>query len=265
MKKFKEERELTVILLVDASSSGRFGTFEKYKEELAAELCALLAFSAIKNNDKVGLIVFTDKIEKFIPPQKGKPSGKPSGKGKGKSGSRTGKGKKGGKGAPGGDPDGDDEDGGEDRADDPDDCANSLNFENDARWRFLDDVDMFTEIKKPCPTLRKVPPQHMRSVASKLGLISNAGAFAQSAVSRERALKYFFLFPRMIFQAPLRNRHNGRNAKSLYNARSILVGERLKTESEIRFRENIKRVLCLQTPVCVEVRAFSRIRILNSI
>jgi len=73
VKKFKEERELTVILLVDASSSGRFGTFEKYKEELAAELCALLAFSAIKNNDKVGLIVFTDKIEKYIPPQKGKP------------------------------------------------------------------------------------------------------------------------------------------------------------------------------------------------
>jgi uncharacterized protein (DUF58 family) len=73
VKKFKEERELTVILLVDASSSGRFGTFEKYKEELAAELSALLAFSAIKNNDKVGLIIFTDKIEKFIPPQKGKP------------------------------------------------------------------------------------------------------------------------------------------------------------------------------------------------
>lgn len=73
VKKFKEERELTVILMVDASSSGRFGTFEKYKEELAAELSALLAFSAIKNNDKVGLIIFTDKIEKFIPPQKGKP------------------------------------------------------------------------------------------------------------------------------------------------------------------------------------------------
>ncbi|MCP4566032.1 MAG: DUF58 domain-containing protein [FCB group bacterium] len=72
IKKFKEERELTVVLLVDASSSGRFGTHEKYKEELAAELCALLAFSAIKNNDKVGLIIFTDTIEKFIPPQKGK-------------------------------------------------------------------------------------------------------------------------------------------------------------------------------------------------
>ncbi len=72
IKKFKEERELTVMLLVDASSSGRFGTYEKYKEELAAELCALLAFSAIKNNDKVGLIIFTDEIEKFIPPQKGK-------------------------------------------------------------------------------------------------------------------------------------------------------------------------------------------------
>ncbi len=73
IKKFKEERELTVTLLVDASSSGRFGTYERYKEELAAELCALLAFSAIKNNDKVGLIIFTDKIEKYIPPQKGKP------------------------------------------------------------------------------------------------------------------------------------------------------------------------------------------------
>ncbi|MCK5127465.1 MAG: DUF58 domain-containing protein [candidate division Zixibacteria bacterium] len=72
VKKFKEERELTVILLVDVSSSGRFGTHERYKEELAAELCALLAFSAIKNNDKVGLIIFTDKIEMYIPPQKGK-------------------------------------------------------------------------------------------------------------------------------------------------------------------------------------------------
>lgn len=72
IKKFKEERELTVMLLVDASSSGRFGTFERYKEELAAELCALLAFSAIKNNDKVGLIIFTDDIEMYIPPQKGK-------------------------------------------------------------------------------------------------------------------------------------------------------------------------------------------------
>jgi len=72
IKKYKEERELTVILMVDASSSGRFGTYEKYKEELAAELCALLAFSAIKNNDKVGLIIFTDAIEKYIRPQKGK-------------------------------------------------------------------------------------------------------------------------------------------------------------------------------------------------
>jgi uncharacterized protein (DUF58 family) len=72
VKKFREERELTVTLLVDASSSGRFGTHQKYKEELAAELCALIAFSAIKNNDKVGLIIFTDRIEKHIPPKKGK-------------------------------------------------------------------------------------------------------------------------------------------------------------------------------------------------
>ena len=72
IKKFKEERELSVVILFDASSSGRFGTRDRFKSEAAAELCALLAFSAIKNNDKVGLIIFTDKIEKFIPPQKGR-------------------------------------------------------------------------------------------------------------------------------------------------------------------------------------------------
>jgi uncharacterized protein (DUF58 family) len=72
IKKFREERELSVVLLVDASSSGAFGTRERFKSETAAELCALLAFSAIKNNDKVGLIIFTDKIEKFVPPKKGK-------------------------------------------------------------------------------------------------------------------------------------------------------------------------------------------------
>jgi len=72
IKKFKEERELSVVLLVDASSSGRFGTKERFKSETAAELCALLAFSAIKNNDKVGLIIFTDRIEKFVPPKKGR-------------------------------------------------------------------------------------------------------------------------------------------------------------------------------------------------
>ncbi len=72
VKKFREERELSVVLLVDASSSGRFGTRDRFKSETAAELCALLAFSAIKNNDKVGLIIFTDRIEKFVPPQKGR-------------------------------------------------------------------------------------------------------------------------------------------------------------------------------------------------
>ncbi|SYZ73988.1 conserved hypothetical protein [Candidatus Zixiibacteriota bacterium] len=72
IKKFREERELSVIFLVDMSSSGFFGTKERFKEETAAELCALLAFSAIKNNDKVGMIIFTDRIEKFIPPKKGK-------------------------------------------------------------------------------------------------------------------------------------------------------------------------------------------------
>ena len=72
VKVFEEERELTVMLLVDASSSGEFGTFERMKGEIAVEICALLAFSAIKNNDKVGLIIFTDKVEKFVPPRKGK-------------------------------------------------------------------------------------------------------------------------------------------------------------------------------------------------
>ena len=72
VKKFKEERELTVVVLYDASSSGRFGTRERMKGEMAAELCALLAFSAIKNNDKVGMIVFTDRIEKYIAPKKGR-------------------------------------------------------------------------------------------------------------------------------------------------------------------------------------------------
>lgn len=71
VKKFVEERELTVMLLVDLSGSGRFGSTDKLKNEIAAELCAVLAFVAIRSNDKVGAIIFTDKIEKFIPPKKG--------------------------------------------------------------------------------------------------------------------------------------------------------------------------------------------------
>lgn len=71
VKKFVEERELTVMLLLDASMSCRFGSVKQLKNQLAAELCSVLAFSANQNNDKVGLIIFTDKIEKFIPPRKG--------------------------------------------------------------------------------------------------------------------------------------------------------------------------------------------------
>ena len=71
VKRYVEERELTVMFLVDLSASGSFGSVAKSKNEIAAELCALLAFSAIKNNDKVGLIVFTDTIEMYIPPKKG--------------------------------------------------------------------------------------------------------------------------------------------------------------------------------------------------
>ena len=72
VKTFQEERELTVMLVVDASASGEFGTAQRMKGEIAVELCALLAFSAIKNNDKVGLIIFTDQIEKYVPPRKGR-------------------------------------------------------------------------------------------------------------------------------------------------------------------------------------------------
>jgi uncharacterized protein (DUF58 family) len=72
VKVFEEERELTVMLAVDVSASGDFGTRERMKGELAVEICALLAFSAIKNNDKVGLIIFSDGVEKYVPPRKGK-------------------------------------------------------------------------------------------------------------------------------------------------------------------------------------------------
>lgn len=72
VKVFEEEREMTVMLLVDVSGSKEFGTQVKSKQELATEICAVLAFSAIQNNDKVGVIFFSDKIEKFIPPKKGK-------------------------------------------------------------------------------------------------------------------------------------------------------------------------------------------------
>ncbi|MCB0545712.1 MAG: DUF58 domain-containing protein, partial [Saprospiraceae bacterium] len=72
VKKYIEERELTVMILVDVSLSCRFGTINHLKSQLAAEISALLALSAIRNNDKVGLIIFTDRIEKFIPPRKGR-------------------------------------------------------------------------------------------------------------------------------------------------------------------------------------------------
>jgi len=73
VKKFIEERELTVIIMADMSGSGSFGTRNKMKIELMAEIGAVLSFSAIKNNDKIGLLLFTDKVEKFIPPKKGRP------------------------------------------------------------------------------------------------------------------------------------------------------------------------------------------------
>lgn len=72
VKRYCEERELTILFLVDVSLSNAFGSTDKTKAELAAEVAAVLAFSAIRNNDKVGLILFSDRIEKFIPPRKGK-------------------------------------------------------------------------------------------------------------------------------------------------------------------------------------------------
>ncbi len=72
IKVFEEEREQTLMILYDASGSGGFGSAGQFKRDLAAELCATLAFSATKNNDKVGLIIFTDVIEKFIAPRKGR-------------------------------------------------------------------------------------------------------------------------------------------------------------------------------------------------
>lgn len=72
IKRFTEERELTIMFLVDLSYSGEFGSMKQFKNEIATEICALLALSAVRNNDKVGLILFTDKIEKFVPPKKGK-------------------------------------------------------------------------------------------------------------------------------------------------------------------------------------------------
>jgi uncharacterized protein (DUF58 family) len=72
VKKFTEERELTVVLVVDVSASGNFGSVSQSKRELAAEVACLLAFSAIRNNDKVGLLLFSDRVELFIPPKKGR-------------------------------------------------------------------------------------------------------------------------------------------------------------------------------------------------
>jgi uncharacterized protein (DUF58 family) len=72
VKKFTEERELTMLLVVDVSASGNFGSAPQSKRELAAEIASVLAFSAIRNSDKVGLILYTDRVEEYIPPKKGR-------------------------------------------------------------------------------------------------------------------------------------------------------------------------------------------------
>ena len=72
IKVFEEEREQTLMLVVDISGSGDFGTHSQFKREMAAEICAVIAFSAIQNNDKVGLMLFSDEVELFVPPKKGR-------------------------------------------------------------------------------------------------------------------------------------------------------------------------------------------------
>lgn len=72
VKIFEEEREQTLMLLVDVSGSENFGSREKFKREVAAEICAIIAFSAIKNNDKVGMLLFSDQVELYVPPKKGR-------------------------------------------------------------------------------------------------------------------------------------------------------------------------------------------------
>lgn len=72
VKVFEEERELTLMLIVDVSGSRKFGTDQRSKQELISEICAVLSFSAIQNNDKIGVILFSDIVEKFIPPEKGR-------------------------------------------------------------------------------------------------------------------------------------------------------------------------------------------------
>ncbi len=72
VKKFTEERELTILLLVDISASGNFGSAALSKRDLAAELASVLAFSAIRNSDKVGLLLVTDRVERYLPPKKGR-------------------------------------------------------------------------------------------------------------------------------------------------------------------------------------------------
>jgi uncharacterized protein (DUF58 family) len=72
VKRYRDERELTIIFMVDVSASSQFGTAQKFKNEIAAEITALLAYTALKNNDKVGLIIFSDHVEHYIPPKKGR-------------------------------------------------------------------------------------------------------------------------------------------------------------------------------------------------
>src|SRR6516164_985549 len=72
VKKFTEERELTILLMVDVSASGNFGSGPQSKRQMAAELASVLAFSAIRNSDKVGLLLFSDRVERYLPPKKGR-------------------------------------------------------------------------------------------------------------------------------------------------------------------------------------------------
>ena len=129
---------------------------------------------------------------------------------------------------------------------DPDDFLSAFTDFSSTDWSFLDSVDMVAEAKKPCPTLRKVPPKHTRKIASVLASVAHLALHPSTAIARERALKYWFLLPRLLFQAPLRNRRTGRNAKSMYAARTLLVGERLAANARERFFEYQASLLSLE-------------------
>ena len=141
----------------------------------------------------------------------------PKGKGKGKKGLGKGKGKHKGH-PPAGDPGADLH------------PYSSINFADDFRWSFLDQVNMIEEICLPCPTFRKIPQRHVRKFATISSSIASATLSAANPVAYERAWKLFFLLPRFLLQAPTRDRGGRRVSDATLAARAELVEKRMKAE-----------------------------------